>query len=85
MLMMVLLMMMMVMMMKGAIGINMTIRQEAGTLNWSCVGGRDVALLTTGCGNKEIVAQIVRITRMEIRMKIKTRMRMMMKIRVRII
>ena len=46
-------------MMKGAIGINMTIRQEA-TLNWSCVGGRDVALLTTGCGNKEIVAQILR-------------------------
>ena len=33
------------MMMEGAIGINMTIRQEA-TLNWSCVGGRDVALLT---------------------------------------
>ena len=55
-------MLMMVMgmtMMKGAIGINMTIRQEA-TLNWSCVGGRDVALLTTGCGNKEIVAQILR-------------------------
>ena len=46
-------------MMKGATGINMTIRQEA-TLNWSCVGGRDVALLTTGCGNKEIVAQILR-------------------------
>ena len=46
-------------MMKGAIGINMTIRQEA-TLNWSCVGGRDVALLTTSCGNKEIVAQILR-------------------------
>ena len=78
-------MMGMTMMMEGAIGINMTIRQEAGTLNWSCVGGRDVALLTTGCGNKEIVAQIVRITRMEIRMKIKTRMRMMMKIRLRII
>ena len=55
-------MLMMVMemtMMKGAIGINMTIRQEA-TLNWSCVGGRDVALLTNGCGNKEIVAQILR-------------------------
>ena len=52
-------MMMLMMMMKGAIGINMTIRQEA-TLNWSCVGGRDVALLTTGCGNKEIVAQILR-------------------------
>ena len=85
--MMILMMMMMgmTMMMEGAIGINMTIRQEAGTLNWSCVGGRDVALLTTGCGNKEIVAQIVRITRMEIRMKIKTRMRMMMKIRLRII
>ena len=52
-------MMMLMMMMKGAIGINMTIRQEA-TLNWSCVGGRDVALLTTSCGNKEIVAQILR-------------------------
>ena len=52
-------MMILMMMMTGAIGINMTIRQEA-TLNWSCVGGRDVALLTTGCGNKEIVAQILR-------------------------
>ena len=82
---MLMMMMGMTMMMEGAIGIKMTIRQEAGTLNWSCVGGRDVALLTTGCGNKEIVAQIVRITRMEIRMKIKTRMRMMMKIRLRII
>ena len=82
---MLMVMMGMTMMMEGATGINMTIRQEAGTLNWSCVGGRDVALLTTGCGNKEIVAQIVRITRMEIRMKIKTRMRMMMKIRLRII
>ena len=60
MLMMVMVMVMVGMtMMKGAIGINMTIRQEA-TLNWSCVGGRDVALLTTSCGNKEIVAQILR-------------------------
>ena len=82
---MLMMMMGMTMMMEGAIGIKMTIRQEAGTFNWSCVGGRDVALLTTGCGNKEIVAQIVGITRMEIRMKIKTRMRMMMKIRLRII
>ena len=82
---MLMIMMGMTMMMEGAIGINMTIRQEAGTLNWSRVGGRDVALLTTGCGNKEIVAQIVGMTRMEIRMKIKTRMRMMMKIRLRII
>ena len=57
--MMMLMMVMEMTMMKGAIGINMTIRQEA-TLNWSCVGGRDVALLTTGCGNKEIVAQILR-------------------------
>ena len=80
-----LMMMMGMTMMEGAIGINMTIRQEAGTLNWSCVGGRDVALLTTGCGNKEIVAHIVGMTRMEIRMKIKTRMRMMMKMRLRII
>ena len=85
MMLMLMMMMGMTMMMEGAIGIKMTIRQEAATLNWSCVGGRDVALLTTGCGNKEIVAQIVRITRMEIRMKIKTRMRMMMKIRLRII
>ena len=60
MMMMLMMVMGMTMMMEGAIGIKMTIRQEAGTLNWSCVGGRDVALLTTGCGNKEIVAQILR-------------------------